>query len=144
MEEYNRNSSHIPKDGTPIRILIVEDEEFLRDVIHEKLEEAGYKVWSVGDGLEGIETVKKERIQLVLLDLLIPGIDGFEVLRRLKWDKETSSIPVIIFSNLGQKEDVDRALGLGAEDYLIKAHFTPDELLAKVNGIVRKTYRGGP
>jgi len=74
---------------------------------------------------------------LVLLDLILPGIDGFEVLAQKKEDPFVATIPVIILSNLGQKEDVDRGLGLGAVDYLIKAHFTPGEIIEKVRNIIK-------
>ena len=75
---------------------------------------------------------------LVLLDLVLPGIDGFEVLKQLKADPEISHIPVVILSNLGQKEDIDRGLNLGAKDYLIKAHLTPGEIVEKVKEILKQ------
>ncbi len=72
-----------------------------------------------------------------MLDLILPGIDGFEVLSRIKDDPFLASIPVIIFSNLGQKEDIERGLKLGAADYLIKAHFTPGEIIEKVRNVLK-------
>jgi len=73
----------------------------------------------------------------VLLDLILPGIDGFEVLAQKKDDASISGIPVVILSNLGQKEDIERGLNLGAIDYLIKAHFTPGEIIEKVRNILK-------
>ncbi len=73
---------------------------------------------------------------MVLLDLVLPGVDGFDILKEVKETPETSKIPVIILSNLGQREEVERGLKLGADDYLIKAHFTPDEIINKVGYIL--------
>ena len=114
-------------------ILVIEDDKFLRELIIQKLVKEGYETSEAVDGEEGIKKVKEERPDLVLLDLILPGIDGFEVLTRMKEDPALSSIPVIILSNLGQKEDVERGLKMGAIDYLIKAHFTPGEIIDKIN-----------
>ena len=118
------------------KILIVEDDKFLRDLISQKLVKEGYDITEAVDGEKGVESVKKDKPDLVLLDLILPGIDGFEVLSRIKADPLLSSIPVIILSNLGQKEDVERGLKLGAVDYLIKAHFTPEEIIQKVKTVL--------
>ncbi len=114
------------------KILIIEDDKFLRELIARKLEREGYETSEAVDGEEGFKKIKEETPDLVLLDLILPGIDGFEVLSKMKDDVAVSQIPVIILSNLGQKEDVDRGLKLGAIDYLIKAHFTPGEIIEKV------------
>lgn len=118
------------------KILIVEDDKFLRDLISQKLLKAGYDITEAIDGEKGIEGVKKEKPDLVLLDLILPGVDGFEVLSQIKADPILAQIPVIILSNLGQKEDVERGLKLGAVDYLIKAHFTPEEIIQKVKAVL--------
>jgi len=118
-------------------ILIIEDDKFLRELIVQKLLKEGYETSEAVDGEEGIKKVKEERPDLVLLDLILPGIDGFEVLHRMKEDSALSSIPVIILSNLGQKEDVERGLKMGAVDYLIKAHFTPGEIIDKIKTALR-------
>jgi CheY-like chemotaxis protein len=89
------------------------------------------------DGEEALKRLETEKPDLVLLDLILPGIDGFEVLAKIKQDPSLTSIPVIILSNLGQKEDVDRGLKLGATDYLIKAYFTPKEIVEKVRGVLK-------
>jgi DNA-binding response OmpR family regulator len=114
------------------KILIIEDDKFLRELIVQKLNKEGFNVSEAIDGEEGIKKTKEEKPDLVLLDLILPGIDGFEVLSRMKKDSSLSSIPVIILSNLGQKEDVEKGLKLGAVDYLIKAHFTPGEIIEKI------------
>lgn len=121
----------------PNNILIVEDDKFLRELIAQKLSKEGFNISEAVDGEEGIKKIKEEKPQLVLLDLILPGIDGFEVLSRMKEDPIISSTPVIILSNLGQKEDVEKGLKLGAVDYLIKAHFTPGEIIEKIRGILK-------
>jgi len=118
-------------------ILIVEDDKFLRGLIAQKLIKKGYEISEATDGEQGIKKIKEERPDLVLLDLILPGIDGFEVLTRTKTDPALAQIPVIILSNLGQSEDIDRGLKLGATDYLIKAHFTPDEIIEKVKNALK-------
>ncbi len=114
------------------KILIVEDDKFLRELIARKVIDEGFDVSEAIGGEEGIKKIKEEKPDMVLLDLILPGIDGFEVLARMKEDPALSSIPVIIFSNLGQKEDIEKGLKLGAIDYLIKAHFTPGEIIEKI------------
>jgi len=118
-------------------ILIIEDDKFLRELIARKLLEEDYEISEAIDGEEGIKKVKEEKPDLVLLDLILPGIDGFEVLSRMKEDPVLAQIPVIILSNLGQKDDVERGLKLGAVDYLIKAHFTPGEIIEKIKNALR-------
>ena len=119
------------------KILIIEDDKFLRELITQKLLKEGFEVLEAVDGEEGIKEIKEGKPNLVLLDLILPGIDGFEVLSRAKKDPSLASIPVIILSNLGQKDDVERGLKLGAIDYLIKAHFTPGEIIEKVRNILK-------
>ena len=119
------------------KILIIEDDKFLKELIAQKLVKEGYNIAEAIDGEEGIKKVKSEQPDLVLLDLILPGIDGFEVLSKMKEDSSLVSIPVIILSNLGQKEDVEKGLKLGAADYLIKAHFTPGEIIDKIKIILK-------
>jgi len=119
------------------KILVVEDDKFLRELIVQKLIKEGYETSEAVDGEQGIKKVKEEKPDLVLLDLILPGIDGFEVLSQKREDPSVVQIPVIVLSNLGQKEDVERGLKLGAVDYLIKAHFTPGEIIEKIKNILK-------
>ena len=114
------------------KIIIIEDDKFLRELIARKLVQEGYKALESVDGEDGLKKIKDEKPDLILLDLLLPNIDGFEVLERVKADQSLGSIPVIIISNLGQKEDIERALKLGAVDYMVKAQFTPAEIIKRV------------
>jgi len=118
-------------------ILIVEDDKFLRELIAQKLLKEGYNISEAIDGEEGIKKIKTEKPDLILLDLILPGIDGFEVLSRMKADEKLAEIPVIILSNLGQREEIERGLKLGANDYMIKAHFTPREIIDKIKTVLK-------
>lgn len=119
------------------KILVIEDDKFLRELIARKLREENYEVAEAFDGEEGIKKVKEERPDLILLDLILPGIDGFEVLEKIGQDPQISEIPVIILSNLGQRDDIERGLKLGAIDYLVKAHFTPGEIIEKIKNALK-------
>lgn len=121
----------------PKTILIVEDDKFLRELIVQKLVKEGYDIVEAVDGEEGIKKIKAGNPDLVLLDLILPGVDGFEVLSRMKADENLAKIPVIILSNLGQREEVERGLKLGANDYMIKAHFTPREIIDKIKTVLK-------
>jgi len=118
-------------------ILIVEDDEFLRGLINKKLASEGFSVMSAIDGEDGIKKAKEDKPDLVLLDLVLPNIDGFEVLSKIREDASISKTPVIILSNLGQKEDIDKGMKLGATDYIIKAQFTPEEIVERVKNVLK-------
>lgn len=119
-------------DGKKKKILIIEDEEVLLNAIAKKLDLEGYEVKAALDGIEGLEKINKERPDLILLDIVMPKLDGFGVLEELQNNKELSSIPVIIISNSGQPVEIERAQKLGVSDYLIKADFEPEEVVEKV------------
>lgn len=114
------------------KILIIEDDKFLRELISRKLSDENFEVAEAVDGEDGVKKTEEEIPDLILLDLILPGIDGFEVLRQIKTKSKLSKIPVIILSNLGQEEDIEKGFKLGATDYLIKAHFTPGEIIVKI------------
>lgn len=119
------------------KILIVEDENILRSLLKQALTDEGFEVEEAVDGEEALKKIKENnKIDLILLDLILPGIDGFEVLSHLKRETSSSLIPVIILSNLGQREEIERGLKLGAKDYLIKANFTLDEIAQKIKKIL--------
>jgi len=120
------------------KILIVEDDKFLRELIAKKLIKEGFDVEEAIDGEEGLRKAREVLPDLILLDLILPGIDGFEVLKTLKDDPKLSLIPVVILSNLGQRDEVEKGLSLGAVDFLIKAHFTPEEIVEKIKLVLAK------
>jgi len=122
----------------PQKILIVEDDQFLRELCVKKLEKEGFKATAAVDGSEGLKKLAVEAPDLILLDIILPGIDGFDVLKNVKEDPKLKDIPVILLTNLGQKDDVEKGLKLGARDYLIKAHFTPKEIIDKVKSVLEE------
>ncbi len=123
-----------------MKILIIEDDKFLRDLMSQKLTKEGFSVKEALDGEEGLKMALEEPPDLVLLDLILPRIDGFGVLERIKKEQKLSHLPVLILSNLGQKEDVQRALSMGAQDFLIKSNFTLGEIVEKIKTILKKKY----
>jgi len=117
-------------------ILIVEDQPGFRRIYHDVLKNDGYEVLEAQDGEQGLEMVRAHKPHLVLLDLGLPKIDGFEVLKRIRADAATAKIPVIIFSVLGEQKDVKKGLELGANDYTVKGFYTPRQILSKVRGLI--------
>lgn len=122
------------------KIVVIEDETLLRELICSELEKAGYKVFSAAEGRAGLELVTQERPDMILLDLLMPEVDGYVVLEELRAseDKELAAIPVVVISNSGQLDDMEKAYTLGARSVLIKAEFNPDELVIKVGEMLKE------
>src|SRR3989344_1970278 len=118
-------------------IILVEDDRFLREIATQKLEVEGFRVIVATTGNEALEYLAKNpRPNLIVLDLILPGMSGFEVLEKVKQDQNLKSIPVLILSNLGQEEDIEKGKKLGATDYLVKAHFSFAEITKKIKEIV--------
>jgi len=120
------------------KILVIEDDDFFRGLIAKKLLFEEFDVYMASNGEEGISKIKETKPNLVLLDMLLPSMDGFEVLAKIKEDPSTAATAVIIASNLVEKEDVDRALKMGATDYLIKSQYTPEMIIEKVKKAMGK------
>ena len=114
------------------RILLLEDEELMIDLLERKLTQEGYEVSVAKDGVEGLKKMKKTRPDVVLLDIVMPRMGGFEVMEEMGKNEELKKIPVIVISNSGQPVELDRAKRLGAKDWLIKTEFDPQEVLEKV------------
>lgn len=119
-----------------IHVLLVEDDVFLSGIYQKKFEMEGYKVSLADNGEKALVEVKKKKPDIVMLDILLPKLDGFAVLSKLKADPEVKDIPVILLTNLGQKDDVEKGLQMGASDYLIKAHFKPSEVVDKIKKVL--------
>lgn len=118
-------------------ILLMEDDVFLANIYKTKFEMEGFKISVAENGEIGLADVKKKKPDIILLDILMPKMDGFAVLEKIKADEETKNIPIILLTNLGQKDDVDKGLQMGATDYLIKAHFKPSEVVDKVKKVLK-------
>jgi two-component system alkaline phosphatase synthesis response regulator PhoP len=116
----------------PKKILIVEDEEILLDLLKKKLINQGYGVVVARDGEEGLRIMREEKPDLVLLDIIMPKLGGFEVMEEMQKDSKLKNIPIIIVSNSGQPVEIEKARELGARDWLIKTEFDPQEVVEKV------------
>jgi len=119
------------------KILLAEDDVFILEIMAEKLKKSGFEVSIAKDGEDCIQVLTSLRPDILLLDILMPQIDGFEVLRRMKASESLSHIPVVVLSNLGQKEEIQKALDLGAKDYVVKANFTTNEIVEKINAVLK-------
>jgi len=119
------------------KVLLVEDDPFLVDIYTTKLNEFGYSVITAFDGEEVIKKAEEEMPDLLLLDIVLPNIDGWEIIRKIKKNEKLKDLGVVILSNLGQKEEVEKGLKLGAIKYLIKAHHTPSEVAVEVKKILK-------
>lgn len=120
------------------KVLVVEDEEILLTALREELESGGYEVDGAADGEEGLEKVKSFKPDLILLDLVMPKMDGMEMLQKLKSDPQTRDILVVILTNLSDYEKISEALSLGAMDYLVKANYKLEDLLDKVKTVLSR------
>jgi len=120
------------------KILFIEDESALQKAFGDILSNAGYELKSALDGEVGLRLAESEKPDLVLLDLTLPKLNGFEVLEKLKTNPETKKIPVIILTNLERMEDVDRAIELGAMTYLVKAQYKLEEVIEKIKKAIEK------
>ena len=114
-------------------ILIVEDDVFIRDIYQVKFSQEGFEVLSAEDGIKALDILKEKVPDIILLDILMPYMNGLEVLKKIKSNEALKNIPVIMLSNISEKDKVDEITEYGVTDYLIKSHFTPSEVVQKVN-----------
>lgn len=121
-----------------IKVLLIEDEEMLANMYEVKFKNEGFDLIKALDGAQGLKLAKSEKPDFILLDIIMPKMDGFSVLKSLKEDMETKNIPVVLLTNLGQEEDIDRGKKLGAVGYLVKANITPAEVVAEVKQQIAK------
>ena len=117
------------------KILIIEDDASFRRVYHDMFETAGYQVLVAENGELGWDLAKAEKPDLIMLDLVLPGLHGFAVLKYIRDDNETKNIPVIITTALGEQDDIRKGIELGANDYMVKGFFTPREVLSKIRSV---------
>lgn len=117
-------------------ILIVEDDPFLVEMYAAKLTAENFDIEVVNDGSNVLKKISEKKPDLILLDIVLPKVDGFEVLKKIKEDPKLKDIKVVTLTNLGQKDEVEKGLKLGADEYVIKAHYTPTEVVEKVKKLV--------
>ena len=118
------------------KILFIEDEDTLQKALGGFLKDAGYEVVNALDGEIGLELALSENPDLILLDIVLPKINGFEVLKELKQKEETKDIPVIVLTNMENIEDIDKIIQLGATTYMIKTEYKLEEVIEKVKGVI--------
>lgn len=121
-------------------VLIIEDDKFLRELLAQKLKKEGFPVMEAFNGEEGLEKLKSEKTDIIVLDLILPGMDGFTFLEEMRKDPKIKSIPVLVLSNLGAPEDIERAKALGARDYLVKAQVVPIEIVERIKSTLAETH----
>ncbi|MFA6389917.1 MAG: response regulator [Patescibacteria group bacterium] len=114
------------------KILVIEDDSMLSSMYRMKLEDHGYQAFTASDGKTGLEIARKENPDLILLDIMMPMVDGFSVLAEMRSDSSLKKVPVIIMTNLGTNEDVEKGKKLGATDYIVKADVTPSQIVEKI------------
>jgi DNA-binding response OmpR family regulator len=117
-------------------ILLVEDDPFLIDIYTTKLKEAGFLIEVAENGEIVFKKIKEKMPDLIVLDIVLPQIDGWEILKTIREDSKFKDLKIMILSNLGQKEEVEKGLSLGATKYLIKAHYNPSEIVEEVKKII--------
>jgi len=120
------------------KILIIEDDPFLSEMYAAKFNQNDFQTEVATDGKSGLAKIKADRPDLVLLDIVLPKMDGFEILKAIKGDPKFKDIPIVLLTNLGQKSEVEKGLSLGADEYIIKAHFTPTAVVAKIKEILNR------
>ena len=120
------------------KVILIEDEEMLSNMYEAKFIKEGFDIKKALDGETGLKLIQEENPDLVLLDIIMPKLDGFSVLRKIKEDQKNKNIPVILLTNLGQDEDVKKGNSLGASGYLVKANMTPSQVVDKVKEFLKK------
>lgn len=118
------------------KALIIEDEQFIRDIYKRQLEKAGVVVDDFSNGKEGLQTISQNKYDIILLDIMLPDINGLEILKQVKQNPDTKNTPVIMLTNLGQDEVIKEGFSLGAQGYFIKASYTPDQIVQEVKNIL--------
>jgi len=123
-------------DTKPIKVALIEDDHMLSDMYKIKFEKEGFEIVTAVDGVEGLEVVDKEKPDVILLDVIMPRMDGFQTLKELRG--RGVKTPVILLTNLGQEEDIKKGRDLGATDYFVKSNFTPDAIVMKVRTVLKE------
>lgn len=119
------------------KILIIEDDSFLQGLEASKLEKENYKVITASSGEEAMRKINEPDIDVILLDLILPDFDGFEILKKIRTIEILKNIPIIVFSNLSEEKDVNKSKELGATDFIVKSNFTLDELVKRINLVLK-------
>jgi len=119
------------------KVLIIEDDAFLLDLEASKIKKNGYDVLVAQTGEDGMKKISEQGVNIILLDLLLPNYDGFEILKRIKEGESTKNIPVIVFSNLAEAKDMEKAVSLGANKFMVKSNFSLEELIDEIGNFTK-------
>jgi DNA-binding response OmpR family regulator len=119
-----------------IKVLLIEDDALIADMYKTRLGEEGFAVVNTAIGSEALKLAHETKPQIILLDVILPELDGFSILRELKSDDDTKNIPVMLLTNLGQDSDMAKGKDLGAVAYLVKANFTPSQIVEEINKVI--------
>lgn len=119
------------------KVLIIEDDSFLQGLEAGKLEKEGYQVITASSGEEAMKKITEPNIDVILLDLILPDFDGFEILKKVRTIETLKDIPVVVFSNLSEEKAINKSKELGATDFMVKSNFTLDELIKHMNDILK-------
>lgn len=119
------------------KILIIEDDVFIRDIYQVKFSQEGFEVIIAENGMEGLKALEKAIPDVILLDIIMPYMDGMETLKRIKKEENFKNIPIIMLTNISEKEKITESEEFGVKDYLIKSQFTPAEVVGKVNALLK-------
>jgi DNA-binding response OmpR family regulator len=133
---YDTSMSNESGSGGKGIVLVVEDDPFLAGMLSSSLKEAGLDVEHAVDAETGLTILESKPVRLVLLDIILPGMDGYEFLKRAKANPKVASVPIFVLSNLGQKDEVDRAVAMGAQAFMVKAQLDLSEIVAHVRQLV--------
>jgi DNA-binding response OmpR family regulator len=123
------------------KILIIEDDRYISKMYQLKLSLDGFDVQLAENGRQGVEKVKDFHPDIILLDILMPELDGFEVLKMVKGDEDTKNIPVLIMSNLGQEDHIEKGMSLGALGYIVKSQYTPSRVVEKIKEVLAGNFK---
>ncbi|MDO8572774.1 MAG: response regulator [bacterium] len=137
-DENSQVKKVMSKKNSDIKIMIVEDDPFLSSIASSRMEREGYKISVAMNGEEALTLLENNIPDLILLDIIMPGMNGFEVLKKIKSNERLKDVLIIIFSNLSQEHEIEEAKNLGADDFLIKANFTPMEIIEKINILLKQ------
>ncbi|MEA2097470.1 MAG: response regulator [Patescibacteria group bacterium] len=121
-----------------IKVLIIEDDSYISDMYKIKFESENFETIIANNGVKGLKFLEKNVPDIILLDIVMPKVDGFSVLKEIKKNLKLNEVPVVFLTNLSQKENIERGFELGASSYIIKAHFTPSEVVKKIREVLEK------
>ena len=120
-----------------LKVLLVEDDPFIRDIYQVKFSQEGFEVFAVDNGIKALEKLEQVIPNIILLDIIMPYMDGLETLKNIKSNENWKKIPIIMLTNISEKEKINESENYGVDDYLIKSHFTPSEVLDKVKSLLK-------